>query len=366
MIGNDSAGAGQAMGDATAAAATPAAGPPIGSPEWIAAYGLSSRTVCRKAQLDLARIERRLFSLEGDLGMYSVPFHREFPDRFLQIGIAEGDLVGTAVGLALRGKVPFVNSFAAFLAMRACEQVRVDVAYHRANVKLVGYLAGISAGFAGPTHHCIEDLAILRSLPNLIILSPADSVATYKATWAAAAHDGPVYLRVGRAETAQVYFGDHELTIGKAVVLAEGDDLALLATGNQMVAEAMAAAARLREAGIGARVLDVHTIKPLDREAVVAAAATGAVVTVEDHNVLGGLGGAVAELLAQEAPAPLVRVGVDDRFCEIVGPYEQMMPLYGLDAAAITAAAHRALERKRIWRGRARPARRSPAAAGKP
>jgi transketolase len=242
--------------------------------------------------------------------------------------------------------------------MRACEQVRFDVAYPGANVKLVGYVAGLSACFAGSTHHCIEDMAILRSLPNLVILSPADAVETYKATWAAAAWDGPVYLRVGRAETPQVYFADYELTIGKAVVLAAGDDLALLATGSQMVAEAVAAAKRLGQAGIGARVLNVHTVKPLDREAVLAAAATGAVVTVEEHNVLGGLGGAVAELLAQEAPVPLVRMGVEDRFCDTVGPYEEMVAHYGLDAAAIVAAAGRALERKRIHRQRSRPPRR--------
>jgi transketolase len=351
-------------GQPSAGAAPPAGGPAIGSPEWIAAYGLSSRAAFRQAQLELARVDGRLFSLEADVcGPESAAFRREFPDRFLQIGIAEGDMVGTAVGLALCGKIPFVNSFAVFLAMRACEQVRIDVAYRRANVKLVGHLAGISAGFAGPTHHCLEDLAILRSMPNLVILSPADAVETYKATLAAAAHDGPVFLRLGRAPTPQVYFGDYELTIGRAVVLAGGDDLALLATGDQMVAGALTAAARLREAGIGARVVNVHTVKPLDREAVIAAAATGAVVTVEEHNVIGGLGGAVAEVLAQEAPVPLVRVGVQDRFCEIVGSSEKMMPLYGLDEAAIVKAAHRALERKKTWRQRVRPARRSPAAA---
>ncbi len=344
----------------------------IGSPEWVAAYTLSSRTACRKAQLDLARVEERVFSLEGDLGQYNVPFHREFPDRFLQLGIAEGDLVGAAVGLARGGKIPFVNTFAAFLSMRACEAVRFAVAAERANVKLVGYVAGLSGCFAGPTHHCTEDLAILRALPGLVILSPADAVATYKATWAAAAWDGPVYLRVGRAETPQVYFHDYELTIGKAVMLAEGDDLALLATGTQMVAEAVAAARLLGRDGIGARVLDVHTVQPLDREAVLAAAATGAVVTVEEHNILGGLGGAVAELLAQEAPVPLLRLGVEDRFCEAVGPYDEMVAYYGLDAAAIAAAARRALERKEAWlrqrrrRPPARPDRRPAVHAGEP
>ncbi|MBV8201683.1 MAG: hypothetical protein JOZ15_13760 [Acidobacteria bacterium] len=350
----DAAAGAAVAGGAAAGGAVPGAGPAIGSPEWVAAYSLSTRTACRKAQLDLARVEERLFSLEGDLGQYQVPFHRELPDRFLQIGIAEGDLVGTAVGLALRGKIPFVNTFAAFLSMRACEQVRFAVAGQGANVKLAGYVAGLSGCFAGSTHHCIEDIAILRSLPNLVILSPADAVETYKATWAAAAWDGPVYLRLGRAETPQVYFGDYELVIGKAVELAAGDDVALLATGSQMVAEAVAAAQRLAQEGIGARVLDVHTVQPLDREAVLAAAATGAVVTVEEHNVLGGLGGAVAELLAEEAPVPLVRVGVEDRFCEAVGPYEEMVAHYGLDAAAIAAAARRALAQKRTCRRRAR------------
>jgi transketolase len=339
----------------TIASAAPALGPPsapgeqkaiLGSPAWIAEQTLSSRTACRKAQLALARQDERLFSLEGDLGQYQVPFHRELPRRFLQIGIAEADLVGTAVGLAMRGKIPFVNSFATFLAMRACEQVRMDVAYHRANVKLVGYYAGISGGAAGSTHHCIEDMAILRAMPNLTIVAPADSVEAWKAVEAAAAHEGPVYIRVGRAETPQVYFGDYEFALGSAVELGPGDDVALVAAGNQMVAEALAAAALLAAEGIGARVLNVHTVKPIDRAAVVAAAETGAVVTVEDHNVLGGLGGAVAEVAAAERPAPVVRVGLRDRFCDVVGPYEEMIPHYGLDAAGIARAAHEALDIK--------------------
>ncbi len=341
-----------AGGKASAARQDGSAGPVPGSPDWVKAYTLSSRTSCRKAQLELARADPRVFSLEGDLGMYSVPFHRELPDRFRQIGIAEADLVGTAVGLARRGKIPFVNSFAAFLAFRACEQVRLDVAYHRANVKLVGCYAGLSGGAAASTHHALEDVAVLRAMPNLVILSPADAVAAWKAVWAAAVHDGPVYLRVGRAETPQVYHGDFELVIGRAVTLLHGGDVALIASGNQMVAEAVAAAALLREEGIGARVMDMHTIKPLDREAVLAAAATGAVVTVEDHSVLGGLGGAVAEVLAQEMPVPLVRLGIEDQFCEIVGPYEEMVPFYGLDARAIAAAARRALDLRPLGRRR--------------
>ncbi|HEV7516785.1 MAG TPA: transketolase C-terminal domain-containing protein [Thermoanaerobaculia bacterium] len=319
----------------------------IGSPEWIAEYTLSTRTVCRKAQLDIARTDERVFSVEGDLGQYTVPFHSEFPRRFLQMGIAEADMVGTAAGLAMRGKIPFVNSFAAFLAMRACEQVRLDVAYHKTNVKLVGSYAGISGGPAAPTHHSVEDLAILRAMPNLVLLSPADAVEAYKATWAAYAHHGPVYLRVGRAETPQVYFGDYEFAIGKAVRLREGADITLIASGSRMVWEALEASGQLAAEGIGARVLNLHTVKPLDGEAILAAAReTGAIVTVEDHNVHGGVGCAVAEVVLSEHPVPVVRVGLPDLFCEEVGPYEEMLPVYRMDARAVVAAAHRALAKK--------------------
>jgi len=313
----------------------------------MAEYGLSSRVVCRRAQLEIARQDPRVFSLEGDLALAAVPFDQDLPERFLQLGIAEADLVGSAAGLAMRGKIPFVNSFATFLATRACEQVRLDVAYHRANVKLVGYYCGLTGGWAGSTHHCVEDLAILRALPNMVVLAPADSVETYKATWAAAVHQGPVYLRVGRAETPQVYHRDYDFVVGKAVELRAGGDLTLLAAGNQMVWEALQAAELLRGDGIDSRVLNLHTIKPLDRQAVVSAAReTGALVTVEDHNVVGGLGEAVAEVVLQEAPVPVVRVGVPDCFCEEVDDFEKMLTLYGMDRRAIAAAARRALAGK--------------------
>lgn len=316
----------------------------IGSPDWVAEYGLSGRVVCRMAQLEIAREAPEVFSLEGDLSLPSVPFQKELPERFVQMGIAEADLVSTAVGLSRRGKIPFVNSFAAFLSLRACEQVRLDVAYHHANVKLVGYYSGISGGAAGGTHHCIEDLAILRAMPGIAILNPADSVETYKATWAAVEHEGPVYLRIGRAETPQVFYADYDFVLGRAVILRDGGDLTLIASGSQVVAEAVEAARRLGSRGIECRVLDMHTIKPLDRQAVIRAAAeTGAIVTVEEHNVHGGLGCAVAEAVLEEQPVPVVRVGVADRFCETVGTYEEMLPFYGLDAAAVVGAADRAL-----------------------
>ncbi len=329
---------------ATALAESESTGPALGSPEWIKEYSLSTRTACRKAQLDIARTDERVFSIEGDLGQYTIPFHAEFPERFRQMGIAEADMVGTAAGLAMRGKIPFVNSFAAFLCFRACEQVRLEVAYHRTNVKVVGSYAGISGGAAAPTHHAYEDLAVLRAMPNLVLLSPADAVETVKATWAAFEHQGPVYLRVGRADTPQVYFGDYDFQIGKAVRLREGSDVTLIATGAGMVSGALEAAKALAEEGIGARVLNVHTIKPLDRDAVIAAAReTGAMVTVEDHSVLGGLGGAVAEVVLSTHPAPVVRLGIPDCFCETVGTFEEMLPEYGMDAPAIMAAAKRAL-----------------------
>ena len=318
--------------------------PEIGSEEWVEDYGLSSREVCRLTQLELAREDDRLLSLEGDLAMPSVPFHEEFPERFLQIGISEADLVTTAVGLSKRGKIPFVNSFAAFTTLRACEQVVLDVSYQNANVKLMGYYAGTTGGQAASTHFCLEDLAITRTLPNFVVLSPADSIETYKAVRAAHARQGPVYIRLGRAETPQVYHGNYDFEIGKAVQLADGDDVTLIATGVQMVAQALRAAETLAGEGIQARVLNVHTLKPLDREAIAdAAAATGAIVTVEDHNVHGGLGCAVAEVVLQCSPVPILRVGVPDCFPSKIADQETMLPWYDMDAAAIAATARRAV-----------------------
>lgn len=316
--------------------------------KWFTEFGQSSRSTCRRAQLDMAHSDDRIFSVEGDLGLPAVPFDVEVPRRYLQMGIAEADMVGVACGLAMRGKVPFVNSFASFITLRAAEQVRLEVAYHQANVKLVGSYAGISGGPAGPTHHCIEDVAVLRAVPGVVILSPADAFEAYKATWAAARFDGPVYIRVGRAETAQVYAKDYRFEIGKSLVLRNGTDVTIIATGGAIVPEALEAAASLEQQGLSCRVLNVHTIKPLDEEAILSAALeTGAIVTVEEHNVLGGLGGAVAELVLSTAPVPVLRVGVADTFCETTGPYEDMMEEYGLNRAAIARKACDAIGMKK-------------------
>jgi transketolase len=322
--------------------------PRVGSPDWIARHGLSAVETCRLAQRELARRDPRFFSLEADLGDFGgFPFRDELPDRYLDFGIAEASMIGAAGGLALRGKVPLINTFASFALMRACEQVRLDLCYHRANAKIFGTFAGLQAGFSGPTHHSIEDIAIARSLPNMTVIAPADAVAAYWATLAASEHPGPVYIRLAVDVTPQVYGEDCPFEIGRGNVLRDGADLTLVAAGLTVVAEALAAADLLTRDGIRARVLDLHTIKPLDRELLARAAReTGLLVTVEEHTVCGGLGGAVAEAVAEEAPVPLKILGVPDAYAETVAPHQEHLRRYGLDAAGIAAAAREALPRK--------------------
>ncbi len=296
---------------------------------WVAEYGRSSRVTARRAQLELARSDERIFSLENDLGLPDVPFGEEFPDRYRQIGIAEANLLGSAAGMALRGKIPFVNTFAVFATMRACEQLRVDISYPNLNVKLVGYYTGLSGGLAGPTHHSTEDIAVTTSLPNLTVLSPADSYEAYLAIKAAATHVGPVYVRASRGDTPMVYREERDFRIGEAVTLVGGTDVTIVATGCQIVPNALRAADLLRERGVSARVLNMHTIKPLDKAAVLAAAReTGLIVTYEDHNVYGGLGTAVASAVLAEYPVPVLRFGVPDRFCTLAADYEEIIDLH--------------------------------------
>src|SRR5436305_4980315 len=231
----------------------------VGSAAWVSRHGLSAVETCRLAQRELARRDPRFFSLEADLGDFGgFPFRDEFPDRYLDFGIAEASLVGAAGGLALRGKIPLVNTFASFALMRACEQVRLDLCYHNANAKIFGTFAGLQAGFCGPTHHSIEDIAIARSFPNMTVLAPADAVAAYWATLAAGHHPGPVYVRLAVDVTAQVYDEDCRFAIGRGNVLRPGGDLTLVAAGLTVVAEALAAADLLARDGIAARVLDLH------------------------------------------------------------------------------------------------------------
>jgi transketolase len=272
-------------------------------------------------------------------------FAKACPDRFHNVGIAEAGMVDVAVGLALGGKIPFASTFA-FLMERAAEQVRTAVAYANTNVKLIGSYGGLSDSFDGPTHQSVCDVAIFRAMPNLTIIVAADAVEAAKLTPLIAEHDGPVYLRLSRADVPAVYGEDYQPQIGKGTVLRPGKDVTLVAAG-VMISRALQAADVLATQGVQARVLGIHTIKPLDADMLLAAAAeTGALVTVEEHSIVGGLGGAVAELVSGEHPVPIVRVGIADRFCE-TGPYEALLDRYGMAVADIVAAAQRAMAMKK-------------------
>ena len=311
--------------------------------EWFEEYGLSSRVACRRAQLELARDNARIMSIENDLGMPSVPFEAEFPDRYVQVGIAEANLVSLASGMAARGAIPFVNTFASFATMRACEQLRLDVAYNRTNVKIMGYYAGTSGAWAGPTHHCIEDIAITRAIPGITVLSVADAYEAYLATKAAAAHPGPVYIRMGRADSPRVHEEEYDFTIGRATWLRRGDDVTIVATGVVVVATALRAAAMLDEHGISVGVLNVHTIKPLDHSAILDAARhSRLIVTAEDHSVIGGLGSAVTQLVLSEAPLPVLRTGIRDRFSE-AADHDEILRREGVSASQLCELVRRSL-----------------------
>lgn len=274
-------------------------------------------------------------------------FKKAFPDRFFNAGIAEGNLIGVASGLALSGYTVFASSFAMFAAGRAFEQVRNSVGYPHLNVKVAATHAGISVGEDGASHQCCEDIALMRTIPGMTIINPADWVEAKAAVLAAADYKGPVYLRFGRLAVPQIFDeAEYKFEWGKAKTLKEGSDVAILATG-LMVNEALIAAEQLEAEGIKAKVVNIHTIKPLDEEAVVnAAKETGCVVTAEEHNIIGGLGGAVAEVLSEQAPTPLVRIGVNDEFGRS-GPAKELLKLYGLDADHIVCAAKEAISKKK-------------------
>ncbi len=268
-------------------------------------------------------------------------FGAKFPQRFFNVGIAEAGMVDTAVGLALGGKIPFVNTFAFLLALRAAEQIRTCVAYSKVPVKLAGHYAGLSDSFDGPTHQAISDVAAMRSLPEMTVVIPADATEARLAVKAAAEHPGPVYLRLCRNEVPTLFGEDHPFQIGKGNLLRDGSTVTVAATG-VMVGRALEAAEELQKLRIDARVLGIHTVKPLDTDLLVQAAReTGCVVTAEEHSIVGGLGGAVAEALSELAPVPVVRVGIRDRFAE-TGPYAALMDKYGLGVADIVAAAKKA------------------------
>jgi transketolase len=322
-----------------------------GSPRWAAPHGLTPVAASRLAQRELARDDARFFSLEADPGDASgFPFRAELPERYLAWTGGEASLIGAAGGLALAGKIPLVNLSSSFALLRACEQVRLDLCYPQANAKLFASSDGPAAGSLEPARRSLADLAVARSLPNLTVIAPADATAAYHATLAAGAHAGPVYVRLARNVTPRVYGNDCRgcrgcrFEIGRGIVLRDGSDLTLVAAGLAVVAEALAAAELLRRDGIDGRVIDLHTVKPVDRALLAQAAAeTGLIITIEEHPVCGGLGGAVAEALGDEVPVPMRILGIPDACRVQVGTHAEHLRRCGLDAAGIAACARRAL-----------------------
>lgn len=309
---------------------------------------IATRQAYGQALVKLGAENKDVVVLDADLSKSTKTelFARAFPERFFNMGIAEQNMIGTAAGLALAGKIPFVSSFAIFATGRAFEQVRNSIAYPALNVKIAASHAGISVGEDGASHQSIEDLALMRVLPNMSVIVPADAAQTAAAVVAASAHQGPVYLRLGRPAVPQLYSQDYEFHLGRADVLQEGQDAAVIACG-LMVAPALEAAALLAPRGVTVMVINMATIKPLDVEAVVRAAReTGAVVTAEEHSIIGGLGSAVAEVLVEKYPVPMQRVGIRDTFGESGRPQE-LLEKYGLTARHIVEAVERTLREKK-------------------
>ena len=308
---------------------------------------IATRESYGKALAEFGAIYKNLVVLDADLAAATKTgtFKKAFPDRFFDCGIAENNMIGAAVGLSLCGKIPFASTFAMFAAGRSFEQIRNAIGYPHNNVKIGATHAGITVGEDGATHQCNEDIALMRTIPGMVILNPADDTEARLAVKAAIEHDGPVYLRFGRMAVPTYFGADYEFKIGKGVKMADGNDVALIATGIE-VEQALAARELLAAEGISASVINIATIKPLDEELVIAEATRcGAVVTCEEHNIIGGLGGAVCECLAEKKPTPVLRVGVQDVFGRS-GPAKELVSYFGLDAASIAAKAKAAIALK--------------------
>jgi len=315
---------------------------------------IATRDAYGRTLIELGRKNTDIVALDADLAdsTRSGWFGREFPERFFDVGIAEENLITVAAGLATAGKIPFASSFAVFATERAFNQIRQSVAFCNLNVKIVASHGGVTVGEDGASHHSIFDIALMRILPNMTVVVPADAVETVLATKAIAEYYGPVYMRTGRSAVPQIYEDGFKFEgkqfnfeLGKAVTLKEGSDVAIIATG-LMVSESLSAADKLATEGVKARVIDMHTIKPLDVGTIVRAAADcGAVVTAEEHTILGGLGSAVAETLASSIPVPMEVIGVRDVFT-LSGSPDALLNEYGLTAGNIAEAAKRAKARK--------------------
>ncbi len=307
---------------------------------------MALRDAYGNALAKLGGINDKVVALEADVGgsTKSAVFGKAYPDRYYNVGIAELNMVSMAAGMASCGMIPFVNTFSVFLATRGADPIQSLLAYDNMHVICAGTYCGMSDSYDGASHHAITDMAFVRSIPGMTLISVCDPVETEKAVFAAAKHNGPVYLRLSRADAPYIFDDSYNFEIGKGVELKEGKDVTIVATG-YMVHKALEAAELLKAEGIDAGVVNIHTVEPIDSELIVKCAkATGAIVTAEEHSIRGGLGSAVAEVLASECPVPMGFVG-STQFAES-GDYEQLLTKYGLDAAAIAAKAKETIAKK--------------------
>ena len=310
---------------------------------------VSIRDAFGRALVKLGEENKQVVVLDADVSTSTRTafFKDKFPDRFFNFGVAEGNMMDVAAGLALVGKIPFASTFSSLASLRALEQIRTSIAYPKLNVKIAGGYGGLSDFKDGPTHHSICDLAIIRSIPNMTLIVPADAIETEKAVYAVAQYIGPVYLRLSRAEVPVIFDENYKMEIGKGNLLKDGTDVTLIATGI-MVARVLEAAKLLEnKEKIDARVIEIHTLKPIDVDIIIRAADdTGAIVTAEEHSIIGGLAGAVAEVIVEKKPVPMERVGIKDTFTES-GEYNDLLEKYGMGIEHIIVAAKKVMKRKR-------------------
>ena len=310
---------------------------------------IATREAYGKALVKLSNLNDKVVVLDADLSKSTktAEFKAVAPERFINMGIAEGNMMAVAAGLSTCGKIPFASTFAMFAAGRAFEQIRNSICYPKLNVKVCATHAGLTVGEDGATHQSVEDISLMRSIPNMVVINPADAVETEAAILAIADYEGPCYVRLGRLAVETINDeNNYKFEIGKGITLSEGNDVTIAATG-MMVQLALEAKEELSKEGIKARVINIHTIKPIDKDLLVKAAKeTGAIVTAEEHSIIGGLGAAVSEAVAEEYPVPVVKVGIKDTFGESGKP-AQLLEKYGLTVESIVNSAKRAISLKR-------------------
>ena len=310
---------------------------------------VSIRDAFGRALVKLGEENKQVVVLDADVSTSTRTafFKDKFPDRFFNFGVAEGNMMDAAAGMALVGKIPFASTFSSLASLRALEQIRTSIAYPKLNVKIAGGYGGLSDFKDGPTHHSICDLAIIRSIPNMTLIVPADAIETEKAVYMVAQYEGPVYLRLSRAEVPVIFDKNYKMEIGKGNLLKEGKDITLIATGI-MVARVLEAARLLEnKEKIDVRVIEIHTLKPIDVNIITQAAEeTGALVTAEEHSIIGGLAGAVAEVIVENNPVPMERVGIKDTFAES-GEYNSLLEKYGMGLKNIIDAVKKVIQRKK-------------------